>query len=262
MYIPKSLEICNCEVSTNGNSYWSFGPFYECSKLNSVIFEDGIGEIIPHLFSGCPGIEEILIPDTITEIGDYAFSGCTNLRKINLSNVTKIGSSAFSSCGSLSDVKLSNSITSIGARAFQNSGISKISIPDSVKTIGGAAYQGCKNASSIYLGNGLESVGWSAFWDCNNVQELYVNSDIGEITPSGKYYVFNGLKEGCSLIIGDSVTSISGLFYDAVINSNKGTITSLFIGKNVNNIVSEGPTNVVRMLPLLSQIYVDKDNLY
>lgn len=262
VFIPKSLEICNCDVATNGNVYWSSGPFSGCSKIKSVIFEDGIAKIIPHLFSKCSGIEEIIIPETVTEIGDYAFSNCNNLRGINLENVSLIGSSAFSSCELLNNVEFSNNITYIGDGAFQGSGINRIIIPDSVKTIGGAAFSGCENASSIKLGNGLENVGWAAFWDCNNVSELFVNSDLGQITPTGYNYLFNGLNESCNLVIGDSMTSLTGRFYDTVLISNRSTSFSIYIGKNVNNIASTGSTNVVRKLALLSQINVDNDNPY
>ena len=68
IYIPKSLKEC-----AGVYTYEYTGPFYECTNLKTVHFEEGLTEIADSLFLGCPGIEEIVIPETVTVIEGNAF---------------------------------------------------------------------------------------------------------------------------------------------------------------------------------------------
>ena len=88
--IPKSLR---------NDDYYSHGPFYKCSNLKNVSFENGITSIAKYLFDGCDGLTSITIPDTATEIKSNAFSNCANLNSVSVpASITTFGGNAFYNC--------------------------------------------------------------------------------------------------------------------------------------------------------------------
>ena len=83
--LPKSFKHSITDLQGNG-------PFFECTNLVSVIFEEGTKIIGEGVCAGVNGITEIKIPDSVTEIEMYAFNNCKNLKKITiLDNVKDIG---------------------------------------------------------------------------------------------------------------------------------------------------------------------------
>ncbi|MCR5106284.1 MAG: leucine-rich repeat protein, partial [Eubacterium sp.] len=107
--IPKSLTSC------------SGGTFIGCSKLETVIFEEGITQIPAHLFSsGAGNIKKIAIPNTVTKIGDSAFEQCTSLTEVTIPDtVTNIGTEAFQDCTKLTKAFFNSLNISFGYRVFE-----------------------------------------------------------------------------------------------------------------------------------------------
>ncbi len=62
LYIPYSVE----EIEEDS--------FFNCLKLETVIFNEGLKKIGKNSFVGCTSLKKISIPSTLEEIGDYAFS--------------------------------------------------------------------------------------------------------------------------------------------------------------------------------------------
>lgn len=74
-----------------------------------------ITKIDSYAFSNNTHIEELYM-DSSLEIEDFAFSGCNNLRKVQLTNVTKVGTGAFFNTN-LESINLDHEMT-IGSNAF------------------------------------------------------------------------------------------------------------------------------------------------
>lgn len=59
--------------------------FHDCTKLNTVILNDGLKHIEAEAFNGCINLKELIIPKSVTKLHEYAFYGCYNLTKLKFS---------------------------------------------------------------------------------------------------------------------------------------------------------------------------------
>ncbi|MBQ9298660.1 MAG: leucine-rich repeat domain-containing protein [Clostridia bacterium] len=79
--------------------YTDRAPFYGCTNLKTVEWEEGITTIPSQIFRGCTQLTSITIPNSVTTIGESAFKGCNNLSSIIIPNsVTTIEDEAFYGC--------------------------------------------------------------------------------------------------------------------------------------------------------------------
>ena len=114
--IPSSLE----KIETYRYSDNTSGPFYGCSALESVLFNEDPTIIIPHLLEGS-GLKEFTFPESVTQIGDYAFRDCKNLTTAILpDNVTAIGNSAYANCTSLTMLSCDTPQMQVGSGVLDN----------------------------------------------------------------------------------------------------------------------------------------------
>lgn len=123
------------------------GQFGSCSKLSSVLLENGITSIPDNCFSSCELLDNVVIPDSVTRLGTSAFTTCETLKTITLSqNITSIPDNCFSSCGFI-----------------------QFSIPDDskIESIGNSAFQRCSNLKSVYIGKSVKIIGSGAFYNTN-----------------------------------------------------------------------------------------------
>jgi len=141
--------------------------FYSCSRLYSVIFNDGLLEIGSHAFEKCFALEEISLSDTVTEIGYGAFHHCYSLSRVSLpDSVESIGDYAFADCGQLSYF-YTGGAASIGNSAFQNDKkLSSAVLGEGLKKIGGNAFSSCSALTGISFPSALTEIGKGAFSYC------------------------------------------------------------------------------------------------
>lgn len=99
-------------LTSGGSSI--YGPFYACSNLKNVIFEEGTTMIAPNLFARCDGLTEgIEIPEGVTGIGKNAFYQCA-LPSITLpDSMETIGYAAFGYSPSIASVDLGSGVSEI-----------------------------------------------------------------------------------------------------------------------------------------------------
>ena len=73
----------------------------------------------------------------------------------------RIECSATNMCRDATYIRIPDGTINISANAFRGNDLRLISVEilDSVTRIGNGAFKGCRNLSSISLGNGLESIG-------------------------------------------------------------------------------------------------------
>lgn len=183
----KSLESISIPgtVGTIGTTQTSGSdklPFYNCTSLKSVKFEDGtlpltLGVCYRDgydelqgcgLFYSCP-LEEVYIGRNISykNVG-YAFG---YQRDFNESPI-RYGYSAFYNQPNLTKVTISSTVTEIPAYLFyKNASLTLTSLPK-VKKIGASAFQDCSKLTTLNLGQDLQVVGNDAFNGCSNVTKL------------------------------------------------------------------------------------------
>lgn len=70
-------------IIPNGVTEISYGAYYHCTRLSSIVIPAGVKKICEHAFEGCTGLTSIVLPDGVTEIGYLAFSECPSLEELD-----------------------------------------------------------------------------------------------------------------------------------------------------------------------------------
>lgn len=180
-------------------------PFYNCSSLKSVRFEDGpnsldfgycsrdqanedlfysteleevyIGRNLSYKtksYNSAPfysqkKLAKVTIGPGCTELPDNLFYGNTAMTLVTLPNVKNIGNSTFEGCSKLTTLNLGNSLESVGNRAFYgDSNITKLTFPNTTSTIGDYAFYNCSSVTEVTVGSGLKSIGEYGFYGCKS----------------------------------------------------------------------------------------------
>ncbi len=92
--------------------------------------------------------------------------------------------------------------------------LEKITIPASVKTIGDQAFYGCRQLTTVDLGNGVKSIGNQAFSGCASLQSITIPSSVEKIGVMA----FEGCKSLTNIQVGSGNThyrSIDGILFNA-----------------------------------------------
>ena len=158
------------EVGTTSR-YSSDLPFYDCTSLKKVRFEDGEQPISlgvyysssyngSGLFSSCP-LEEVSIGRNITYKDSYFAKYPQDY-----------GYSAFYTQPKLAKVTFSSTVTEIPAYLFYKNVAMTLTDLPKVKTIGKSAFEECSKLTTLNLGQDLMTVGDRAFYNCTNVTKL------------------------------------------------------------------------------------------
>ena len=210
-------------------------PFYGCSSLKNVRFEDGENGLVLEsyyyeylnghnyeksyigLFSYCP-LEEVyigrnisyakngsyILDESLVKYGYSAFGGKTKLTKATISPaVTKIPAYLFYKCSALNNVSIQGQLVEIPMYSFSECNISALTLPNSVKNISEYAFNSNTAMKSAVLGDNVKSIGNYAFSGCSNLTNL----DLGDSLVTIGDYAFNRSSVS-SITIPNSVTKI------------------------------------------------------
>lgn len=92
--------------------------FYECNKVEKLIFGSGITKIPSCFAQDASNLREVIFSNNLESIGHNAFSK-TRLKKLILpSNLKDIGHFAFYDCSELSEITFPESLEYLGHRVF------------------------------------------------------------------------------------------------------------------------------------------------
>ena len=94
VHLPSALkQLYGIDNSMTTDQY---GPFQDCSSLESINFPEGLLYIGKGSFSGCSKLTSIQLPEGVTTVNDYAFRNCSAVTFIQVPmSVTTIGDQAF-----------------------------------------------------------------------------------------------------------------------------------------------------------------------
>lgn len=82
-----------------------YGTFSRCDSLKEITVPSSVSVVGYHTFSSCGALETVVFEEGVTELMDYAVVGCTSLKSVTLpSTLEKIGLSAFTDDTQLTDV--------------------------------------------------------------------------------------------------------------------------------------------------------------
>ena len=226
-YIPKSLK----SVTVTGGKI-SYGAFYNCTSLTSIVIPDSVTSIGVDAFYNCTSLTSIVIPDGVTSIGYEAFRGCTNLTSIVIPDgVTSIDYQAFYNCSKLTIYCEATSEPSGWTSSWNNSNRPVVWGYNNITTNADYDYviHDGKAGLTKYKGAATEIVipatidGYPVirfveiFKGNTSIQSVVIPDSVESIGG----YAFYGCSSLTSIVIPDSVESIG---YQAFYNCSKLTI--------------------------------------
>ena len=202
-------------------------PFYNCTALKSIRFEDGVQSLIlgsyyssgtgTGLFSNCP-LEEVYIGRNITYQNSYynfekhpecygysAFYNQPKLAKVTISStVTEIPAYLFYKNASLTLTSLPK-VKKIGASAFQDcSKLTTLNLGQDLQVVGNDAFNGCSNVTKLTFPDATTTIGARAFQNCSSVTEVTVGKELKTIGASA----FLNCKSFTALLLPDEFTTM------------------------------------------------------
>lgn len=213
------------EVGTTSSSPYDL-PFYDCTSLKKVRFEDGKqsislgadfkwGSSSRGLFASCP-LEEVYIGRNII-YKDYS-SGDSFASRPEC-----YGYSAFYNQPKLAKVTFSSTVTEIPAYLFyKNTAMTLTDLPK-VKIIGESAFEGCSKLTTLNFGQDLETVGGRAFCNCTNVTKLTFPDAITTIGDKA----FEGCSSVTEVTVGSKLQSIGASAFQKC-----GSFTAIILPDN------------------------------
>lgn len=197
--------------------------FYGCSKLNTVIFEDGskCASIGDGAFYHC-ALTSINLANCshLESIGEEAFRHCDFTNIVIPEGVTSIGQYAFGYCYLLTTVTIPSTVTSIGSRAFYNcSSLDKVEISDLAAwcnidfsesetnplSYAKKLYLNGSEVTELDIPEGVISISPYAFYNCNNITSVTIPSSVNQI---GKWAFRNCTKLADVTFIDGNLTYI------------------------------------------------------
>ena len=219
----------------NSRDYGARLPFYNCTALKSVRFEDGEKGLVlgasydtpsyrynRGLFSYCP-LEEVYIGRNISyqkyssttfenapeNYGYSAFYNQPKLTKVTISPaVTKIPAYLFYKCSALNNVSIQGQLVEIPMYSFSECNISALTLPNSVKYIYSYAFNSNTVMTSAVLGDNVKSIGNYAFSGCSNLTDLDLGNSLVTIGDYAFQSIGSNVNTGLNVVFPNTLSSI------------------------------------------------------
>ncbi|HQC74667.1 MAG TPA: leucine-rich repeat domain-containing protein, partial [Bacilli bacterium] len=154
--------------------------FGGCSKLGSVVFNEGLKWIASSAFKDCVELCNFDLPSSLLEIGDYAFRNCQGITKVEIPlAVSKIGKIPFEDCKNIASISVDENNTVYDSRSACNAIIitetntlivacKNSTIPDGVVRIASCAFYKI-DIKKVTIPASVKYIERLAFYLCNEL---------------------------------------------------------------------------------------------
>ena len=288
--VLESISIPGTVLQIGQNTGVSNLPFYNCTSLKSVRFEDGVQSLILGsyyssgtgygLFSNCP-LEEVYIGRNITYQNSYynfekhpeyygysAFYNQPKLANVTISStVTEIPSCFFKGCKALNKVSIQGQLTKIPAYSFDGCQLSVLTLSNSIEEIGDYAFQNNTKLTTASLGDNVKKIGKYAFSGCTKLSILNLGNSLVTIDDYAFQSIGSDTNVGLNFEVPNTLSVIGKFaFYKSAVSSINIPNSVTTIGEScfaentklekvtLGNGCGELPKNVFSGCSLLSSI--------
>ena len=254
---------------TNLNLGSSYDLFYDCQKLQRVIFGDGVTKLCEgngiygssRVFINCTNLQSVAVGRGVTVVPSYFLSKCGNAEdKLSVSFaslLTIVGSGAFNN-GNITnlDIRLSNCI--VGSYAFNScSAVNTNNIDFSqVISIGDCAFEGCGNIRGDIDISNSSSLGIYAFAWCGGLTSVNVGSKITYVEARAFY----GSSNISLFRFSGAPPKVGTYAFSNVKSGAVGTYTAAHTAEWEAVIDSKGYWNGLKMKPSYYTVIYDANN--
>ena len=139
-----------------GLSYLQHNAFFNCGKLQSISFPEGLTRIDDNVFGDCYSLESVWLPASLDTIGPSSFS--TGLNSVLSSINVAEGNAIYSS---VDGVLFSDGKKTLETCPQGKTGV--YTVPDGVTEIEAQAFIDCKSLTAINLPESLQQIRFGAF---------------------------------------------------------------------------------------------------
>ncbi len=185
--------------------------FFNCKKLHSVSFSEGVRTIGLSAFQNCSQLVSITVPQSVSIIEAQAFEG-TAWIKNHQNGLMILGNTVYGYKGEKPNQKeftVPEGIVQIGNHAFSDwEQLETVILPESLKTISNCAFMNCCALRTVVFPKGLTTIEGCAFLNCKSLKKIELPAgtiNIGgdafggtawyEEQPMGPVYLCNILYE-------------------------------------------------------------------
>ena len=207
IYVPSTLS----SVTVTGNAPIGEGAFYNCYKLERIIFNGAPTAVEANAFAYCTSLSELYLPKSVTRIAQGALNGATALSSLTLPFVGG-GTYGGDYFGYI-----------LGASSAADTDVNFPYTLNYVKILGG------------------QSLGASAFTGCIYITELYISSSTTSIAQGA----LSGLTSLTTLTIpfvGSSATSPSFIGY--AFGASSYSENASFVPSSLKTITVTGASSI------------------
>ncbi len=210
--------------------------FFYATKLQNIIFNEGLKEIKKYAFAFCSRLTNIDLPNSLTTLNSNVFTGCNNLKTIKIGKeLQSMGNDVFGGCGKIEsyivnpenpnyaskDGVLFNKAQTVLMVYPPKKAGNTYTVPNGVTVLGFGAFSSNKNLETVNLPEGLLKIGRDAFRDCSNISNLQLPNSLNRIVWAS----LGGMTKLTSLTIPANVKDLGSQTF--IYTNNLTTLTIL-----------------------------------
>lgn len=157
--------------------------FGGCTRLKTLILEEGVQYIPDKLAYGCTALEQVSVPGSVRFVGRFPWEKTPFLARWNKHMDMEDG--IFWDGRNLEGkVCLSDQVRIVAGGAFcGNENITEVYLPDQIRRVGPGAFKGCRKLLRVWMPSGVEHMEAEMFSGCVELQEVLSSEEPEQKEP-------------------------------------------------------------------------------
>ena len=155
--------------------YYGEDVFGDCSKLRTLVLEEGVCRIPDKFAFGCGALERIHLPQTLVSVGRHALEGTIFLERWRQGAPLETDAVFWDGRELEGSVRLGEHVRIVAGGAFYgNTKVTEIYLPEGICSVGAAAFKGCKGLRCVSWPVGVTHLEAEVFSGCEVLNAVSV----------------------------------------------------------------------------------------